>query len=348
MWRSTLRTRRVASVAAVAVALAVLVSWAVPGSAPGATRSSGRHHAHALSKRVRAILIHYRAHNGTRRSAIVLLPRWYTRRDNPPVPLIISPHGRGVSARTNALNWGALPAAGLFAVISPSGQGRRLSRHSWGFHGQVTDLARMPRILKRALPWVRIDRERIYAFGSSMGGQETLLLAARYPYLLAGAAAFDSVTDFRLQYWNFPLLRCSARCRRVNDGPVGTQLRALARQEVGGSPVRAPSAYIRRSPLFYARPLARSCVPLQLWWSLYDRIVIEPTRQSGALYQRIRDLNPTAPVEAYMGFWRHSMEMTPAGQLPLALARFDLLPRILKPIGMIAVPPPAEPCSRVG
>jgi dipeptidyl aminopeptidase/acylaminoacyl peptidase len=343
-----LRTRRVVSAAVAATALGVLAGAAIPAVAPAKKREATSQHGRGFSKLVRTKLIHYRAHNGARRSAILLLPRWYTRRDNPPLPLIISPHGRGVTARSNALNWGALPASGLFAVINPSGQGRRLSRHSWGFHGQVTDLARMPRILERTVPWLRIDRERIYAFGSSMGGQETLLLAARYPHLLAGAAAFDSVTDFRLQYWNFPLLRCSAKCRRGRDRPLGFELRALARQEVGGSPLRQPGAYARRSPIAYARQLARSCVPLQLWWSLYDRIVLEPPAQSGRLFERIVELNPTAPVEAYMGFWRHSAEMTAQGQLPLALARFDLLPRILKPIGMIAVPPPTDVCRPLG
>src|SRR5215211_3322090 len=198
MSSSRLRTRRFGSAAAAAAAAGVLLAAAVPAHAPAAERAGATGSAAAFPK-----LVSYRAHNGARRSAIVLLPRWYSRRDNPALPLIISPHGRGATARSNAAAWGALPAAGLFAVINPSGQGRRLWRHSWGFHGQVTDLARMPRILARALPWVRIDKKRIYAFGSSMGGQETLLLAARYPYLLAGAAAFDAVTDFRLQYRNF-------------------------------------------------------------------------------------------------------------------------------------------------
>ena len=44
-----------------------------------------------------------------------------------------------------------------------------------------------------------------------MGGQETLLLVARYPHLLAGAAAFDPVVDFALQYRDFPRLACSSR-----------------------------------------------------------------------------------------------------------------------------------------
>ena len=348
MSSSRLRTRRFGSAAAAAAAAGVLLAAAVPAHAPAAERAGATGSAAAFPKLVRSKLIHYRAHNGARRSAIVLLPRWYSRRDNPALPLIISPHGRGATARSNAAAWGALPAAGLFAVINPSGQGRRLWRHSWGFHGQVTDLARMPRILARALPWVRIDKKRIYAFGSSMGGQETLLLAARYPYLLAGAAAFDAVTDFRLQYRNFPLLSCSTRCRRERTAPVGVQLQALAREEVGGPPRVYPGAYARRSPIAYARRLAGSCVPLQLWWSLYDRIVVRPSGQSGRLYERIVALNPAAPVEAYIGFWRHSMEMNARGQLPLALARFDLLPRVLAPVGMIAVPPPKDACRRGG
>ena len=42
---------------------------------------------------------------------------------------------------------------------------------------------------------VDVDPHRIYAFGGSMGGQETLLLVALHPRLLAGAAAFDPATD---------------------------------------------------------------------------------------------------------------------------------------------------------
>ncbi len=58
----------------------------------------------------------------------------------------------------------------------------------------------MPDFATKALPWLRIDRSRIYALGSSMGGQETLLLVARHPDLLAGAAAMDSVTDLARRY----------------------------------------------------------------------------------------------------------------------------------------------------
>ena len=74
------------------------------------------------------------------------------------------------------------------------------SLFTYGNVGHVHDLARMPQIVEATLPWLELQRDRIYVLGSSMGGQETLLLAARYPKALAGghgklagAAAFDAV-----------------------------------------------------------------------------------------------------------------------------------------------------------
>jgi pimeloyl-ACP methyl ester carboxylesterase len=281
--------------------------------------------ARAAQLDVRRVTIHYRAHGGARRSAQVLVPAWWRRSDGP-LPLVISPHGRGLGGRENAALWDELPAAGPFAVVSPDGQGRRLGSYSWGYPGQIADLARMPDVVERTLPWLRIDRRRIYAVGGSMGGQEALLLAARYPRLLAGAAAFDAVADFALQYREFPHLRCNHACRRRWAGPLGSSLQRLARLEIGGTPRSAPRAFARRSPASYARRLAFSCVPIQLWWSSADRIVLDQRAQSGRLFRALRRLNPHAPVEAYVGGWAHSAEMSENAQLPYALARFGLLP----------------------
>ncbi len=266
--------------------------------------------------------IHYRDDHGARRAAYVVLPSWYGPRNHPAIPLIISPHGRGLTGRQNARLWGALPARGGFAVVNPDGT----SRYSWGSLGQVADLARMPQIVRLTLPWISIDSRRIYAFGGSMGGQETLLLLARYPKLLAGAAAFDSVTDFALQYRSFPQLRCDRRCREVWKGPIGPALRRLVRQELGGSPKTAPQRFALRSPLTYLRTLATSCVPLQLWWSVADRIVIDQQRQSARLFWAMRRLNPSATVSAFVGNWIHTREMRAKGLLPVALAQFGLMP----------------------
>jgi hypothetical protein len=46
------------------------------------------------------------------------------------------------------------------------GEGRRLHQYSWGYRGQIDDLARMPRIVEAH--GVRIDPSRIYAIGGSI------------------------------------------------------------------------------------------------------------------------------------------------------------------------------------
>jgi pimeloyl-ACP methyl ester carboxylesterase len=297
----------------------------VLAAAASATLASGA--SEAASASVREIRIHYRSHDGIRRGATVLLPATYNGATSAALPLIISPHGRGLSGRTNASTWGDLPALGNFVVVNPDGQGRRLGPYSWGYPGQIEDLARMPDIVRAALPWLHIDRTRIYAFGGSMGGQETLLLVARHPGLLAGAAVFDAVTDFARQYRAFPQLVCGGTCGRFwKRGGFGRALQGLAREEIGGSPSTAPAAFARRSPITYTSRIASSCVPLQLWWSSHDRIVRDQLYQSERFFREIRRLNPLAPITAFAGFWIHSYEMQSTTRLPLALQTFDLIP----------------------
>ena len=262
---------------------------------------------------VRIVRISYRAYDGQRRGALLVLPRWYGPRRHPSIPLVISPHGRGITPRDNTHSWGGLPAFGPFAVINPEGQGRRLTLYSWGWRGQIDDLARMPAVLERALPWFHIDRRRIYAIGSSMGGQETLLLVALHPMLLTGAAAMDSATDMAARFRQFPLI------------PGGTRLQQLARIEIGGTPATAPTSYAARSPITYVRQLALSRVPLHIWWSLRDRIVINQDQESGRLYRAILRTNPEAPGTQYVGRWAHSREMHALARLPLALVNLKLI-----------------------
>jgi pimeloyl-ACP methyl ester carboxylesterase len=276
---------------------------------------------------VRVWTIHYRTHDGFRSAAYVILPGWYGPHDNPPLPLVISPHGRGLSGRANVQRWGDLPSDDEFAVVNPDGHGRVLRLYSWGYSGQIDDLARMPEIVRHALPWLRIERSRIYAFGASMGGQETLLLAARHPTLLAGAAAFDPVTDLARRYYEFSGVPCNAGCVRRWGAPIGTGLQTLAQEEIGGTPATARNAYAARSPITYARRLADSGVPLELWWSRKDRIVMDQGHQSASLVRALLRLNPSARVHAVAGSWRHSYDMREYALLMPALRRFDLLPK---------------------
>ena len=103
-------------------------------------------------------LIHYRAHDGAVRPAWLFLPAGY---HGQRVPLVISPHGRGVDESDNALFWGDLPGEGGFALIDPAGEGRRLHWYSWGDPGQIADLARMPQIARA------LGRERRTGTGST-------------------------------------------------------------------------------------------------------------------------------------------------------------------------------------
>src|SRR6478672_10647985 len=237
---------------------------------------------------VRVLAISYPAHDGLSRRAYLILPAWYGPLNHPAIPLVISPHGRGVGARANIKRWGDLPARGGFAVVNPEGQGRKLALFSWGDPGEIHDLARMPQFAEDALPWLQIDRSRVYAFGGSMGGQETLLLAARFPRLLAGAAAFDAPTDM------------AARYRAFDQLPFGDGLQRLARFEIGGTPANDPAGYEVRSPLDWARRLAFSGVPLQIWWSPRDRVVVDQADESGRLFREIKRLNPAAPVTEFV------------------------------------------------
>jgi poly(3-hydroxybutyrate) depolymerase len=256
-----------------------------------------------------ARVIHYIAHDGVRRSALLLVPISESHR---PIPLIISPHGRGVGAAQNALLWGDLPGEGDFAVINPAGEGRRLHWFSWGAPGQIADLARMPEIARAS--GVRVDPRRIYAFGGSMGGQETLLLVALHPHLLAGAVAFDPATDMRRRYYDFASLK------------NGRALQRLARVEVGGTPRSDPGAYVERSPDHFVRRIAFSGVPLQIYWSTRDRIISDEISEAGALSTRIYRLNPHERLWEFRGEWQHTAEMQSDRRLPRALARFGLLP----------------------
>jgi poly(3-hydroxybutyrate) depolymerase len=283
-------------VAALALAAVARAQPLVPGGPPSS---------------VRMLEFAYRAHDGVRRLAYLLLPHRYDRRHDPPIALVISPHGRGAGALSNAMHWGDLPDRGGFAVVNPEGQGRRLALFSWGAPGQIGDLARMPRLVERAFPWVRVNRRRVYAVGASMGGQETLLLLARHPRLLAGAAAFDAPTDMALRYRDF---------RRLRNG---TALQRLARVEIGGPPRVEPEQYESRSPSELARAIAFSGVPLELWWSVRDRVVVDESAQCGRLYREIERLNPRAPVHEFVGTWAHTAELET--RLPLALARLGLL-----------------------
>jgi hypothetical protein len=102
-------------------------------------------------------------------------------------------------------------------------------------------------------------------------------------------------------------------------------LQALARLEVGGTPSSKTTEYVLRSPTHWVREVARAGVPLQLWWSDADEIVVGQQRQSGHFYEELRSLRPRGRIEAVEGSWSHTAETYSHLQLPGAVKWLGLL-----------------------
>ena len=238
--------------------------------------------------------VRFRGLEGRRDRVVVAMPAWYGPRRHPALPLIISPHGRGGTARGNARRWGNLPGRLGVIVLNSGLSGRRLRRYSWAWPPEVDELASLPRLVQRRLRYLRFDPRRVYAAGDSMGGQEALMLLARHPHLLAAVAAADPVTNF---------LERERQFARSLDSR-GEQRRAHL--EVGCSPEQDPRPYLLRSPSEYAGAYADDGVPIRLWWSRVDRVVVgQPTTQAGELYEAVKRLNVAAPISERVTEDRH-------------------------------------------
>jgi pimeloyl-ACP methyl ester carboxylesterase len=214
----------------------------------------------------------------------------------------------------------------------------------------------MPKIVTATLPWLKLDLERIYVLGSSMGGQETLLLAARYPRSLsggtgklAGAAAFDSTCDLATQcaylstrtaaHGSDPPAVAARMIEEVNARPGNVQGfrksapfynaklgRHMTIGELLNKLPRKPALWNERSPMSYVDELANLPFPLRIYWSSADTTVGNQGRdQSGKLYTAIKAENPRAKVKQIKGTWLHSAEFVPGSQLSDALIAFGLI-----------------------
>ena len=212
---------------------------------------------------------------------------------------MISPHGRGVSARANASIWGALPARGTFAVISPEGarpQARALlvglGRPDRRPGADAGDRAAHAAVAAdRPQPDLRVRRQH-----GRPGDAAPARAGIRS--LLAGAAAFDSVADFARQYRSFPRSPCGkALPAQIWGGPIGREP-AVARARGGRRHAEDAAGRLRRAQPGHLRALDRHLVRAAA--ALVERrrpdrrrtSTSSPARSSGGS----RQLNPKAPV----------------------------------------------------
>lgn len=293
--------------------LALLVSTIVLAGAGGLAAPGSS--APAGSAATRWVAVHFRGPGGRPDSAIVAIPAWYGPGDDPALPLVLSPHSRGITPWQAARRWGDLPGRFGLIVVNPGLHGRVIPRRSWAWPPDIAEMAALPGIVERRLPYLRYDPNRVYAAGDSMGGQETLMLVARRPDLFAAAVAADPVTNFLRRWYEFPV-----------SGESWGEQRAATR-EVGATPRQAPWLYVRRSPIFFARTFASSGVPIELWWNPHDTVVVkEGSAQTGDFYRTVMQLDPHAPVFARHDDVMHGYTFKYDHELP-AMVRFLLAHR---------------------
>lgn len=292
-----------------ALALVVLV-LAAAQQAPAATPRSAGAPLKATAVGGNLVLaVPYHAWNNKARYATVVLPADYGPGSTEVLPCIVQPHGRKATPLGPAGRWGDLPTTERFMIICPDSSGRRDPSNSWAVAGQLQDIVDIVDVVEQSIPWVHIDRQRLYLLGISMGGHETLCTLARFPDVFAAGLSCDGNANLAKRYYEF---------RRV--GMAADQV--LMRREVGGTPKQVPWLYERRSATPFAGTLASCGVPIAIWWSKDDQIGYHQAEtQTGRLYTMIKNRNPDAPVEQVIGTGAHGSMLAGHPETAVAFLR---------------------------
>jgi len=231
-----------------------------------------------------------------------------SRRTDGPPPLVLAPHpitwtapqdyhgGLEGLKRGYHTGWYGLPERYGVVVAMPHGHHRRVDLCSLASPEQIDDLVYLIDHLDNE--GYMVDPTRVYACGLSMGGQEALVVAGRYPERFAAVFAFNPIVD--LAAWQQDLAATSVQEIRE----FGTAQKIA--DEVGGLPGEVPEAYAERSPITYADRLAR--VPTFLYWTAHDLVVPHQVeRHSYRLYHAIKNHSITAPAAEYEHSTSHGL-----------------------------------------
>ncbi len=80
--------------------------------------------------------------------------------------------------------------------------------------------------------------------------------------------------------------------------------------------------------MHWVREIASSGVPLQVWWSDADEIVVNQHTQSGRFFKELEELGPRGRLEKRTGSWSHTATSYARLQLPGAVAWLGLIPDV--------------------
>ena len=259
--------------------------------------------------------------------SVLVLPSWYGPGNNPPLPIVISPHGRGATGRSNAAFFDRLPAVGRFAVISPDGMGSRLRNFSYGAPGHIDDLAAVARagIGRSALA---PDRPHADLCAREQHGRTERRCCWSPGALICSPARPRSIPSPTSRGATASCRRCRARppASRAGASRYGTVLQSTLEREVGGppdgwqapTPSAAPSTRPRRSRRRECRSSSGGAPKIGS-----SRIRSISPRRCSTHFASPRRVRRSAPPSAD---WAHSKEMRASALLPIVLSGFGLLP----------------------
>lgn len=221
-------------------------------------------------------------------------------RTGEPLPILLAPHPitwtaqqdyhGGYEGFTRKYHKGYYALADRYEVIiaMPHGHHRREETCSLASTEQISDMVQLIEDLESF--GYRVDKKRVYACGLSMGAQEALVCAGKYPDRITAVCAFNPIVD--LAKWQEDLAKL--------DLPEVKEFDTVKRiaNEVGGFPPEYAQAYQERSATSYLDGLAR--VPTLIFWSDLDLIVPNQITHHGYyLYSKLKENNVLSPVAEY-------------------------------------------------
>lgn len=224
----------------------------------------------------------YRTWRGIRRELVVAYPA----RAAGPLPLLVTARPAGMSLFCAEEANIALAARAGFAVACPSGQGVWTRSFSYAAPGQIDDLARMPEVVAERVPGLRLDADRRYLAGSSMGGTEALAVALRHPGAYTAVAALDPIVDLGRRYAALPRMR-----------------RLMLQAECNGPPVVRPACFRERSPMTHVDG-GPGTTRVALWYSRRDPVAGH--RDQGPRFAEALAGRRPAAFDVRIGGWGHS------------------------------------------
>ena len=224
-------------------------------------------------------------------------------------PLVISPHPFGWSNFENFAygaadllqpfdGWSGISNKYKVIVALPLGHGRIFNKISLGWEGQIKDLVSIPEILENTS--IKIEENKIYICGLSMGGMETLTTLGMYPGIFKAGFSFNGIADLKSWYSDIINGKTDKKLLDIQaDKPII--------EEVGGKPIECLEEYGKRSAVSYVGNLTKS--NLMIYWSSKDSIVVnQELNQSKKLFDLIKAKNPNSQVYEHDHSYDHGFD----------------------------------------